>query len=100
MRDRESDDARRDRILQSVATVIEQIQREEKGLADRYDKASASAGMALQVAEGEGSSSGVDLRLDELERSVTYCAKRIAELKAQREFYSRLSDTVRDHGAV
>lgn len=100
MRDRENDDARRDKVVQSVTSAIDQILHEEKGLADRYEKASESAGMALQIAEGEGSSRGVEVRLDELERSVTYYARRIAELKAQREYYERLRDMIQEPGAV
>lgn len=99
-RDRENDEARREKIVQAIANAIDQLRYEQKGLADRYDRASESAGMALQIAEGEGSSRGVDTRLDELERSVTYYAHRIEQLKAQLLFYERLRADAEDFDIV
>jgi hypothetical protein len=75
-RDRDNDVARAERIVRLLGEVRSELERERKGLQERYDRTVGNASTLSFAIDGEGASDWSDRKLKDLESGMVYCEKR------------------------
>lgn len=85
-RDRQTDAARLERVLEMFASISLEMERERAGLEKRYGTVSADAAFLLEAIENEGGPQRDSDRIGELTDSLRACERRMAALGRQMLF--------------
>lgn len=90
-RDRETDSRRFRSLCSTLDDLLDQINKEERGLRRRYERVRDQAAFALQSLDN-GGARGMSAKVDDLTRSLGQCEARLTALKAQADFVAALRE--------
>lgn len=89
-RDRETDSGRLQRLHQALADIRAEMEREQNGLRDRYEKVMANAAFSQQMVEDERGAAGMSSKVDDMTSTMIGYTKRLAALQTQIDFVSEM----------
>ena len=89
-RDRETDFGRLQRLQQLLDDIRREMEREQNGLRDRYEKVTANAAFSLLAMEDDSGGAGLTARIGGMTDTLIRCAGRIASLEGQIGFVTDL----------
>jgi hypothetical protein len=90
LRDRNTDEARFDRLLELIRELAAEAESEMQGLQTRYEQAGADAAFACQAEENEGPSDNSSNRINELTEAIMRYSERKDLLEAQAAWFRQL----------
>ncbi len=94
-RDRDNDLNRAERIVKLLAEIQAELEQEENGLRQRYDKTVGNASTLSFAIEGEGASAWSDKKLKNLESGMIYCEGRSRSIAQFADEIASLQDEAR-----
>lgn len=93
-RDQNTDRARLTRLTSTLSAIVEEIRSEEAGLRTRYESETADACFLEAAEEGEGSSTILDARMEDVTASLLHSEKRLRNLALQLAFFEDKRSTI------